>query len=68
MGSVYFLEQATRAKVDGLRMGSRSWIEGIIIYKRTSHSSNIKTLKYCASWRLLLIVDLALKIASETLN
>ena len=27
--------------------------EGVIIYKHTSHSSNIKGLKQCGSWMLL---------------
>ena len=37
---------------------SHGWREGIIVNKRTSHSSNVKSLKYCAVWRLLILVDL----------
>lgn len=37
-------------------------------YERTSHSSNIKALKYYAAWRLLFLVDFDTEISFKDLE
>jgi hypothetical protein len=44
------------------------WRERIIVYERTSHTSNIKVMKYFLGSRLLSLVYLTLELALKTPN
>jgi hypothetical protein len=44
------------------------WREGIIAYEHTSHSSNIKALKWHASWKLLFSIGLTLELTLKTVD
>ena len=57
--SIDFLTQKIYVKHVGVH---ERWREGMIVYKRTSHSSDIKALKLSRMRRLLFLVDLMLEL------